>query len=83
MGGGLVLQNLAGAEAVADLQDCHAGGETGEEQALLDAAVAAADHQGFLASIEGAVAGGAEVYAGADKVVLAGDVEATVTGAPA
>ena len=71
MGGGLVLQDLAGPEAVAHLQDGNTGGEPGQEQAFLDAAVAAADYEGVLVAVEGAVAGGAEVDAGADEVVLA------------
>src|SRR5580700_10204438 len=54
-------------------------GELGQVQTLLEGRVATADHQYLVGPlVEGPVTGGAEVDAGADEFLLAGDVETAV-----
>src|SRR5581483_1651866 len=68
----LVLQEPAGLERDVAFQDRDLVGELGEEQTLLEPAVATAEDQElFRAAVEGAVARGAEVDAGPDQLVLA------------
>ena len=52
-------------------------GELGEEHALLDSGVAAADHRDRLVAVQGAVAGGAPADAAADELRLARDARTT------
>src|SRR5215216_4794919 len=67
----LVLEQLVGGQPVAPLHDRHLVDELREEQPFLETAVAAAEDEELArALVEGAVAGRAEVDAGADEVVL-------------
>ena len=77
----LLGDDLAAGQVRVAGHDRHLLGELGEEDALFARRVAAADDQHFLVAVEGAVAGGAEVHAGADEVVLAGDLQPPVGGA--
>ena len=74
----LLDDDLARGELVVARDDRDLLGELRQEDALFAGRVAAADDQHVLAAVEGAVAGGAEVDAGADEVLLAGDAEPAV-----
>ena len=73
VGEGALLGDLLGAQLVAAVHHVDLVGELGEEHALLDGGVAAADHGHRLALVEGAVAGGAPRHAAPDELGLAGD----------
>ena len=64
------------AKLLAPMHQEHLAGELGEEHALLDGRVAAADDGHDAVPVEGAVAGGAPAHAAADELGLAGDAGA-------
>ena len=75
----LVLQQLVGRQPLAALDDRHLVDELREEQALLEPAVAAAEHhEPARPLVEGPVARRAEVDPGADQVVLTGSARPPV-----
>ena len=75
----LVLEEARGGELRLALHDADARGEPGEEQPFLERRVSATNDEKLLGpAIERAVAGGAEMHAGTDEVVLAGNAEAPV-----
>ena len=69
------LQDLAGAQAVAAVDQRYFAGETGEEERFFDRAVAAANHHHLTAAEEKAVAGGAVAHAAAGQFLLAGHIQ--------
>ena len=75
----LVLEEARCGELGLSLDDPDALREPGQEHSFLERRVSATDDQKLLGpAIERAVACGAEMDAGADEVVLAGDAEAPV-----
>src|SRR6202035_3064497 len=77
--GDLVLKQPGGRELRLAVHDPDPAGKLGEEQSLLERRVAATNDQKFVgAAVKGPVAGGAEVDARADEVVLARDTEPAV-----
>src|SRR5262249_36063844 len=77
----LLDYDAAGAQLFVVGEDRHLACELGQKNALLAGGVAAADDQHLTVAIEGAVAGGAEMDAGADEVILAWYAEAAVSRA--
>jgi hypothetical protein len=78
----LVLQQLVSAEPVASLDHRDLVHELGEEQALLQPAVPAAQHDQLLgALVERPITRGAEVDSRPDQLVLPGRVRPAVRGA--
>ena len=69
------LQDLAGAQFVAAVDDGDFGGKAGEEEPLFQGAVAAADHDDFFAAEEEAIAGAAIADAAAGQFLFAGDAQ--------
>src|ERR1039457_117405 len=75
----LVLEEAGGCQLRLALDDADALGELRQEEPLLERRVSATDDQKLVgAAVEGAVTRGAEVDAGADEVVLAGNPEASI-----
>ena len=77
---GALLHHLAGAQAVATVDDRDLGGEPRQERRLLHRGVAAADHGDRMVLEEEAVAGGAGRDAASEQVLLAVEAEVAVGG---
>ena len=78
---GALLEDGAGPQLSRRWITVHVGGVAGDEEALVQGGVAAADHRDVVALEEGGVTGGAVGDAVAGQPLLAGDVEAVVVGA--
>ena len=74
----LVDDDLAGCQRGVAGDDGHVFREAGQEDAFLAGAVAATHNGHVLVPIEGTVAGGTEMHACADEVVLALDSEPAI-----
>ncbi len=80
IGDGALEHDLAGAEALAAMEDVDLGGEAGEEERFFHGGVAAADDCDLVAGEEEAVAGGAAGDAVADERLLTGQAEPAGAG---
>ena len=78
---GALLQNLAGAQLVAPVQDTHTRSKLGQEKPLLHRAITAADHNHILTAEEEAVTGAAIADPFAGVLLLAGNIEVARAGA--
>src|ERR1019366_7191975 len=77
----LVLEEARRGQLRVALHDADAGGEFRQEQAFLERRVTATNDQKLVgAAVERAVTGCAEMNAGADQIVLAGNAEAAIRG---
>ena len=78
--GHLVLKGLASAQLFRTLQYGDTAGKFGEEQPLLEAAVAPAHHHNLLPLVKGSVAGGAKVDPSPDEVLFSGHPQSPIGG---
>ena len=78
IGTNAVLEDRRGRE-IRTCEDPHGVCKLGQMEPLLEGRVPSTDHHDFIGSlVERSVAGGAEVHATADQLVLAGNVETTI-----